>query len=45
MKDRVDYHFKTEVKDIIVEDNEVKGLLLANGRDNEGQSSLFSSRS
>ena len=31
MKDRVDYHFKTEVKDVIVEDNEVKGLLLANG--------------
>ena len=30
MKDRVDYHFKTEVKDVIVEDNEVKGLLLAN---------------
>ena len=31
MKDRVDYHFKTEVKDVIVEDNEVKGVLLANG--------------
>ena len=31
MKDRVDYHFKTEVKDVIVENNEVKGLLLANG--------------
>ena len=31
MKDRVDYHFKTEVKDIIVEDNAVQGVLLANG--------------
>ena len=31
MKDRVDYHFKTEVKDVIVEAGEVKGLLLTNG--------------
>ena len=31
MKERVDYHFKTEVKDVIVEDGAVKGLLLANG--------------
>lgn len=31
MKDRVDYHFKTEVKDVIVENNEVRGVVLANG--------------
>ena len=31
MKERVDYHFKTEVKDVIVENEAVKGLLLANG--------------
>lgn len=31
MKDRVDYHFKTEVKDVIVENNEVCGVVLANG--------------
>lgn len=31
MKDQVDYHFKTEVQDVIVEDNEVRGVLLTNG--------------
>ena len=31
MKDRVDYHFKTDVKDVIVENNEVRGVVLANG--------------
>ncbi len=31
MKSRVDYHFKTEVKNIIVEDQEIKGVLLLNG--------------
>ena len=31
LKDRVDYHFKTEVKEVLTEDGEVKGVLLANG--------------
>ena len=31
MKDQVDYHFKTEAQDVIVEDNEVRGVLLTNG--------------
>lgn len=31
MKDQVDYHFKKEVQDVIVEDNEVRGVLLTNG--------------
>ncbi len=31
MKGHIDYKFKTEVADIIVEDNKVKGVLLLNG--------------
>jgi len=31
MKDKVDYLFRTEVKDIIVEEKSVKGVVLANG--------------
>ncbi len=32
MKNKIDYLFKTEVKDIIVEDNKVKGVILAGGK-------------
>jgi len=31
MKDHVEYLFKTEVRDVLVEDNCVKGIVLANG--------------
>ena len=30
MKNHVDYMFSTEVKDIVVEDNQVKGVILNN---------------